>query len=138
MQVQCSDAAAWGEGVEIPFAIGIAMDSPPLLKISKWPTALTHHHFHLSESSMRGDSYQLQGQQGAVTISGAGTTTGNFRWILCAADTVISSMSGNVLGVGGASPNTSLSGVTLPAGFGFGGTVTSITLTSGTVIAYTA
>jgi hypothetical protein len=86
---------------------------------------------------MRGESYQLQGQQGAVTISGAGTTTGNFRWILVAADAVISSMTGNVLGVAGANPNVSLAGVTLPAGFSFGGVVTSITLASGTVIAYT-
>jgi hypothetical protein len=38
----------------------------------------------------------------------------------------------------GASPNTSLAGITLPAGFGFGGDITSITLASGAVIAYYA
>ena len=84
---------------------------------------------------MRGDSYQLQGQMGAITLT-AGTHTGNFRWVLVAADAVIGSMTGNVLGSGGASPNTSLSGITLPAGFGFGGIITGITVTSGTVLAY--
>ena len=86
---------------------------------------------------MRGESYQLQGQQGAVTISGAGTTAGKWRWILVASDAVISSITGNVLGVSGASPNVSLAGITLPAGFAFGGSFTSITLASGTVLAYT-
>ena len=84
---------------------------------------------------MRGDSYQLQGQMGAITL-GAGTYTGNYRWILVAADAVIGSMTGNVLGASGANPNTSLSGITLPAGFGFGGIITSITITSGTILAY--
>jgi hypothetical protein len=46
-------------------------------------------------------------------------------------------MTGNVLGAGGANPNTSLAGITLPAGFGFGGILTSITITSGTILAYT-
>ncbi len=86
---------------------------------------------------MRGDSYQLQGQMGAVTATGSTTITGNFRWVLVAADTVITSMTGNVLGAGGANPNTSLAGITLPAGFGFGGILTSITITSGTILAYT-
>ena len=86
---------------------------------------------------MRGDSYQLQGQMGAVTATGPTTITGNFRWVLVAADAVITSMTGNVLGVGGANPNVSLAGVTLPAGFGFGGIITSITITSGTILAYT-
>jgi len=89
---------------------------------------------------MRGDSYQLQGQMGAVTLTASGTATtitGNFRWVLVAADTVITSMTGNVLGVAGANPNTSLAGITLPAGFGFGGILTSITITSGTILAYT-
>jgi hypothetical protein len=74
---------------------------------------------------------------GAVTATGSTTITGNFRWVLVAADTVITSMTGNVLGVAGANPNTSLAGITLPAGFGFGGILTSITITSGTILAYT-
>jgi len=74
---------------------------------------------------------------GAVTATGSMTITGNFRWVLVAADTVITSMTGNVLGVAGANPNTSLAGITLPAGFGFGGILTSITITSGTILAYT-
>jgi hypothetical protein len=74
---------------------------------------------------------------GAVTATGSTTITGNFRWVLVAADTVITSMTGNVLGVGGANPNTSFAGITLPAGFGFGGIITSITITSGTILAYT-
>ena len=74
---------------------------------------------------------------GAVTATGSTTITGNFRWVLIAADAVITSMTGNVLGSGGANPNTSLAGITLPAGFGFGGAITSITITSGTILAYT-
>ena len=85
---------------------------------------------------MRGDSYQLQGQMGAITASGSQTITGNFRWVLVAADAVITTMTGNVLGVSGANPNVSLAGITLPAGFGFGGIITSITITSGTILAY--
>lgn len=87
---------------------------------------------------MRGDSYQLQGQQGAVVITDTAARASRFRWILCASDTVIASISGNVLSNALASPNTSLSGITLPAGFGFGGDITSITLASGAVIAYYA
>ena len=87
---------------------------------------------------MRGDSYQLQGQQGAIVITDTAAETGRFRWILCATDTVIASISGNVVSNAGASPNTSLAGITLPAGFGFGGDITSITLASGAVIAYYA
>jgi hypothetical protein len=87
---------------------------------------------------MRGESYQLQGQQGAIVITDTAAHTANYRWILCAADTVIATISGNVLSNAGVSPNTSLSGITLPAGFGFGGVISSITLTSGTVIAYLA
>jgi len=85
---------------------------------------------------MRGDSYQLQGQMGAITASGSQTITGNFRWVLVAADAVITTMTGNVLGHTGSSTNTSLAGITLPAGFGFGGIITSITITSGTILAY--
>ncbi len=85
---------------------------------------------------MRGDSYQLQGQMGAITASGSQTITGNFRWVLVAADAVITTMTGNVLGHTGSSTNTSLASITLPAGFGFGGIITSITITSGTILAY--
>ena len=76
---------------------------------------------------------------GAITLTATGTAqtiTGNFRWVLVAADTVITSMTGNVLGVSNANPNVSLAGITLPAGFGFGGIITSITITSGTILAY--
>lgn len=83
----------------------------------------------------RGDSYQLQGQQGGqVYTSADGAVTGNFRWIQIVNDTIFSAI---------ASPNvtnasTKLITITHPAGTGLGGLFTGFTVTSGVVIAYTA
>jgi len=83
----------------------------------------------------RGDSYQLQGQQGGqVYTSADGAVTGNFRWIQIVNDAVFSAI---------ASPNvtnasTKLITITHFAGTGLGGLFTGFTVTSGVVIAYTA
>jgi hypothetical protein len=82
----------------------------------------------------RGDSYQLQGQQGGhVLNAGEGAVTGNFRWIQMVEDTVFTTITGSNL------TNTAdLAGITHLAGTGIGGTFTAITVASGTCIAYTS
>lgn len=80
---------------------------------------------------MRGDAYQTQGQQGGRTVSAGETATANYRWILVVTPTVLASIASNITGA-----DTALVGITLPAGFGFGGAITSIGVTSGVVIAY--
>ena len=82
----------------------------------------------------RGDSYQLQGQQGGTVFNAGGVASGNFRWIQIVNDTIFSAI---------ASPNltdasTKLITITHPAGTGLGGSFTGFTVTSGVVIAYTA
>ena len=84
----------------------------------------------------RGDSYQLQGQQGGQVYNAAdGAVTGNFRWIQIVNDTIFSAL---------ASPNvtnasTKLITITHPAGTGLGGSFSGFTITgTGVVIAYTA
>ena len=86
---------------------------------------------------MRGDSYQLQGQTGADYITDTAAHTGQYRWILCVEPTVIASITSNITpNTGGVS--TAFSAKTLPAGFGFGADIRSITLSSGSVLAYKA
>lgn len=82
----------------------------------------------------RGDSYQLQGQQGGIVFDAGDTATGPFRWIQIVNDTIFSAI---------VSPNltdasTKLITITHPAGSGIGGSITSFTVTSGVVIAYFA
>ena len=81
----------------------------------------------------RGDSYQLQGQQGGVVLSSGDSQTANFRWLQVINDTVL-----NALGPTNLDSEGSLVGPTLPAGVGIGGKFTSISVTSGIVIAYYA
>ena len=83
---------------------------------------------------MRGDSYQLQGQQGGRVINSAdGAVSGvNYRWISVVENTVLSVLTNPAL-VGG---SAKLVTITLPAGFGFGGRTTAVTVTSGTIIGY--
>jgi hypothetical protein len=77
--------------------------------------------------------YNLQGQGGGVVISNTGVVTGNFRWIQGITDFEITEiLSSNISNV------SFLQGYTIPAGVGIGGRFTSITLSSGTVIAYYA
>jgi hypothetical protein len=86
----------------------------------------------------RGDSYQLQGQQGGqVYTSADGAVTGNFRWLSIVTDTSFSAIeSSNLMNAA-----TQLIDITIPAGRDLGGVFTGFTIASGTtgvVIAYTA
>jgi hypothetical protein len=96
--------------------------------------SIDNHTSNLYNPDMaRGDSYQLQGQQGGVVFNAGGVASGNFRWIQIVNDTIFSAI---------ASPNltdasTKLITITHPAGTGLGGLFTGFTVTSGVVIAYT-
>lgn len=81
----------------------------------------------------RGDAYQLQGQEGGEVIADGDQHSGPYRWILVVEDAVIDDIASNLRG--GAA---NLIGKTLAQGFAFGGVIASITLLSGTVIAYDA
>ena len=84
----------------------------------------------------RGDSYQLQGQNGWECIDDTSAHTNGddgFRWSQAIEDTVISAISGTDL-----TNAAGLAGPTITAGTAFGGHISSITLTSGTVLAYKA
>ena len=79
----------------------------------------------------RGDSYQLQGQQGFIALNAAsGATTGSWRWVYFPADTVLADIQGNITNP------TIVEGNTHLAGTGFGGEFTALQVTSGTVYAY--
>ena len=80
----------------------------------------------------RGDSYQLQGQQGGEVLAAGSTGTGPYRWVQTVQDTVFSNLEGNLDNIG------DLTGVTIPAGIGIGGNITAVGVTSGLVIAYYA
>jgi len=83
----------------------------------------------------RGDSYQLQGQQGGqVYTSADSAVTGSFRWLSIVNDTVFSAISSSNL----TNASTKLITITIPAGRDLGGTFTGFTITSGVVIAYNA
>jgi len=81
----------------------------------------------------RGDSYQLQGQQGGVVLAGT-STQGQFRWIQVINDAVFDDLvSTNI-----ENAQSDLVGITIPAGVGIGGSFTNISLSAGVVIAYYA
>jgi hypothetical protein len=79
-------------------------------------------------------SYDLQGQGGGTYInSSSGVVTGNFRWVQVITDAVFTDLlSGNIDAIG------DIAGSTVPAGIGIGGRFSTITLVSGSVIAYYA
>lgn len=81
----------------------------------------------------RGDSYQLQGQQGGTVFNTGGVASGSFRWVQIVSDTVFSAFASNLT-----DGSTKLITITHPAGTGIGGNITGFTVTSGVVIAYTA
>jgi hypothetical protein len=62
----------------------------------------------------RGDSYQLQGQQGGIVLTGADSATGTFRWIQAVEDSVILSDTGET--AGNLADIINLDEKTLPAG----------------------
>jgi hypothetical protein len=84
----------------------------------------------------RGDSYQLQGQQGGIVLSGADSATGRFRWIQAIEDSVLLTDTGET--AGNLADIINLDGKTLPAGSGLGGEFTKVEISSGLVIAYYA
>ena len=85
---------------------------------------------------MRGDSYQLQGQQGGIVLTGADSATGSFRWIQAIEDSVLLTDTGET--AGNLADIINLDGKTLPAGAGLGGIFTKVQISSGTVVAYYA
>jgi hypothetical protein len=84
----------------------------------------------------RGDSYQLQGQQGGIVLTGADSATGSFRWIQAIEDSVLLTDTGET--AGNLVDIINLDGKTLPAGLGIGGVFSKVQISSGTVIAYYA
>jgi len=81
---------------------------------------------------MRGDSYQLQGQQGGIVLTSAdGAVSRNFRALSVVTDAVLSALASNLEG-----GSTKLITITLPAGLVIGGQITGVTVTSGVVIGY--
>lgn len=82
----------------------------------------------------RGDSYQLQGQQGGeVLATGETGVNGPYRWIQVLQDTVLEGITAPNL-----ANDSSLASTTLPAGVGIGGNITELQITTGLVIAYYA
>jgi len=84
----------------------------------------------------RGDSYELQGQQGGIVLTGADSATGSFRWIQAIEDSVLLTDTGET--AGNLADIINLDGKTLPAGAGLGGIFTKVQISSGTVVAYYA
>ena len=84
----------------------------------------------------RGDSYQLQGNQGGIVLTGADSATGSFRWIQAIEDSVLLTDTGET--AGNLADIINLDGKTLPAGAGLGGIFTKVQISSGTVVAYYA
>jgi hypothetical protein len=82
----------------------------------------------------RGDSYQLQGQQGGIVLTSADSATGTFRWIQAIEDSVLLTDTGET--AGNLTDIINLDGKTLPAGVGIGGVFSKVQIASGTVIAY--
>ena len=84
----------------------------------------------------RGDSYQLQGNQGGIVLTGADSATGSFRWIQAIEDSVLLTDTGET--AGNLADIINLDGKTIPAGAGLGGIFTKVQISSGTVVAYYA
>jgi hypothetical protein len=82
----------------------------------------------------RGDSYDLQGQGGGQVYNAGSSAVGPFRWVQFVNDTILSAISAPNLQDSG----SKLIAITIPAGFGLGGTINSFTVTSGVVIGYRA
>lgn len=86
----------------------------------------------------RGDSYQLQGQQGArIVDSAAGTITGPFRWLVA-----LSPSDNNQLDTGTVSNITNatatLASIVFRQGVGIGGHFTAVDVAAGSFLCYYA
>jgi hypothetical protein len=74
----------------------------------------------------------LQGNNGYhVVNSGEGAVSGNFRWIQVIQDATFSDITDST-----ATNVADLENISIAAGIGFGGNITSITVSAGTVLAY--
>jgi hypothetical protein len=83
----------------------------------------------------RGDSYQLQGQQGGVYLSAGQNSTAKFRVIHALTTTVIDGFNGcNIVDSNG----TAITGLTLAANTVVGGQFDGVSISSGTCICYYA
>jgi hypothetical protein len=82
----------------------------------------------------RGDSYQLQGQQGGIVLTGADSAVGSFRWIQAIEDSVLLTDTGET--AGNLADIINLDGKTLAGGTGLGGKFSKVEISSGTVVAY--
>lgn len=81
----------------------------------------------------RGDSYQLQGQQGGVVVNAGGSATGPFRWVQVVNDTVFSAfVAANLTDAA----TKLITPVSHNAGTGIGGNITSFAVSTGVVIGY--
>jgi di/tricarboxylate transporter len=82
---------------------------------------------------MRGESYQMQGQQGGVVINAAsGVVTRNIRYMVVLTDAVFATLVSNVTNT------AAMIGPVIPSGREIGGQTKSVSLVSGVVIAYDA
>ncbi len=82
----------------------------------------------------RGDSYQLQGQQGGEVLSASTSSIGPFRWLQVISDVVLDDLTATNL----AGSEIELIGITIPAGIGIGGNFTNVAVASGVLIAYSS
>jgi hypothetical protein len=83
----------------------------------------------------RGDSYQLQGQQGGVYLSAGQNSSKKFRVIHALTATVINGFNGcNIVD----STDDSISGLTLAANTVVGGQFNGVSVDTGTCICYYA
>jgi hypothetical protein len=83
----------------------------------------------------RGDSYQLQGQQGGVYLSAGQNSTAKFRVIHALTATVIDGFNGcNIVD----SSNVPITGLTLAANTVVGGQFDGVSVSTGTCICYYA
>lgn len=84
--------------------------------------------------STKSEAYLLQGHQGGVVLSGAGSAVGNFRWLKAVSDCVLLCDTGET--AGNLDDIVNLDNVTLLAGDGIGGNFTKVQIGSGIMIAY--
>ena len=77
-------------------------------------------------------SWDLQGQGGGIVLGASDVYEGKIRWVQVINDAVLDvAESANIT-----DSDTKLVSITLPAGLGFGGKFTYVSLTSGLVIVY--
>ena len=76
-------------------------------------------------------SWDLQGQGGGIVLGAGDYYEGKIRWIQVLNDAIIDNITSDNI-----TDHYKLVATTLPAGIGFGGKITGVSLTSGLVIVY--